>query len=270
MKNVLFLTSNCVALCAFILGTSAYAQPPSNDDFDSATIVVEPLPFNDNIDTSEATTAVDDPDCVGNGPTAWYAYTPFADSFVTANTFGSNYDTTLSVYSGSRGSLIQIACNDDFGGLQSRVDWEAQAGETYYLMVGAFASGPGGMLNFTVEEADPPLFSGVTINSATFTPKSGVATVDLTATFEEPVFVFFMDFELIQRSGQGSIVGQVFKELFEFTDALNIVVPFSDLFGAKGYVGGPAELCVNAAYDEPPLGFVVRKRCVDVRLKGGK
>jgi hypothetical protein len=68
-KNSLKFTSHCLALLAFLFATTVHAQPPPNDDFDSATIVVEPLPFNDNVDTSEATTAVDDPDCAGNVPT---------------------------------------------------------------------------------------------------------------------------------------------------------------------------------------------------------
>lgn len=270
MKNSLKFTSHCLALLAFLFATTVHAQPPPNDDFDSATIVVEPLPFNDGVDTTEATTAVDDPDCAGNGPTVWYAYTPSADGFLTANTFGSDYDTTLSLYTGSRGSLDQIACNDDFGSLQSRVDWEAEAGETYYLMVGAFGSGPGGLLNFAVEEGEPPLFTDLIVNSATVTPKTGVATVDVTATFAEPVFVLFTDASLIQRSGRGSIFGQAFKELFEVTDAVNVVLPFNDVFGAKGYIGGPAELCLTAIYDNPSLGTVAREKCVEIRLKGGK
>jgi hypothetical protein len=46
---------------------------------------------------------------------------------IEANTFGSDYDTTLSVYTGSRGALTQIACNDDADLLQSLVRFNATA-----------------------------------------------------------------------------------------------------------------------------------------------
>jgi hypothetical protein len=57
----------------------ALAAPPVNDDFDSATVVTEPLPFTDAIDTTEATTAPNDPDCAGNSPTVWYVFTTTQD-----------------------------------------------------------------------------------------------------------------------------------------------------------------------------------------------
>ena len=38
---------------------------------------------------------------------------------LTIDTFGSDYDTVLAVWTGSRGSLTNVACNDDSSGLQS-------------------------------------------------------------------------------------------------------------------------------------------------------
>ena len=61
------------------------------------------------------------PDCSGREPTVWYAFRPSAAVRVEANTFGSDYDTTLSVYTGARGDLAQLAC-DDTGGRQSQVE----------------------------------------------------------------------------------------------------------------------------------------------------
>ena len=122
----------------------AFAAAPSNDDFDDANVISE-LPFSDAVDTTDATTADDDPDCFGQGPTVWYEFTPEEDVNVRADTVGSDYDTILSVYTGSRGDLTQIACNEE------RVQFEAVAGETYFFMVGAFGSGPGGQLVFSAD-----------------------------------------------------------------------------------------------------------------------
>jgi hypothetical protein len=151
------LRSLAVTLLVLVgAGTSAaLAAPPPNDAFVNATTITS-LPFSDTQNTVEATTEPDDPDCYGNGPTVWYAFTPGTNMRIAANTFGSDYDTTLSVYTGGPGSFNQIACNDDAGSLQSRVVFDASAGETYFFMAGAFFGGPGGNLAFSVVEPSPP------------------------------------------------------------------------------------------------------------------
>jgi hypothetical protein len=138
-----------------VFSVDASAPPPSNDDFANA-LVIPALPFSDSADTTNATTAEDDPDCFGRGPTVWYEFTPEGDVLVSADTIGSDYDTTLSVYTGSRGALAQIACNDDAVDLQSVVQFEAAAGETYFFMVGAFGSKLGGRLVFSADTVAPP------------------------------------------------------------------------------------------------------------------
>jgi hypothetical protein len=127
-----------------------------HDDVGSAQTIAA-LPFLDAVNTADATTAADDPDdCVGTGPTVWYRFVPTSEARVSATTFGSGYDTGLSVYAGTRGRLVPLACNDDAGGgRQSRVMVGAAAGETLYFMVGAFASGPGGDLVFDLDLALP-------------------------------------------------------------------------------------------------------------------
>ena len=132
--------------------------PPANDDFDNA-ISIGAIPFSESRDTSQATSALDDPtNCFNNG-SVWYQFTPSANTTITAeaNTFGSGYDTTLGVYTGTRGALALVpgGCNDDFSGAQSRVVFDATGGTTYYFMLG-FCCGNGrvggGNLIFSLEE----------------------------------------------------------------------------------------------------------------------
>ncbi len=55
--------------------------------------------------------------------TVWYRYTAPSAQPLIIDTMGSDYDTVLVVWTGSRGSLTSVACNDDFGGtLQSTVE----------------------------------------------------------------------------------------------------------------------------------------------------
>jgi hypothetical protein len=56
----------------------AFAQAPGNDDFDNA-IVISEIPFSDETNTVEATSAADDPICTGEGHTVWYTFTPDRD-----------------------------------------------------------------------------------------------------------------------------------------------------------------------------------------------
>jgi len=148
--------------CPMLLVAAEEAVGPLNDDFDNATVVIEPLPIIDAIDTTHATTAADDPSCAGHGHTVWYAYTPSADITIKAHTLGSDYATTLSVYTGESGALTQIACDSGEGLGPAGVTVDATGGTTYYFMVASLGEEPGGALNFTViqqeeaEAGDPP------------------------------------------------------------------------------------------------------------------
>ncbi len=101
-------------------------------------------------DTTEATNTDNPGTCdtdLSTAPGVWYTFTmPFdSDYDVTADTFGSNYDTKLGVFFGDCGALICVAGNDnsDGGGLQSEVYFEGIAGETYYIYVTGFESEAG-------------------------------------------------------------------------------------------------------------------------------
>jgi hypothetical protein len=135
---------------------------PVNDDFNGA-IAVTRVGFTSRINTTQATTAADDPvpSCAngGQGPTVWYSFKSSRNKRVEVNTFGSDYDTDLMVYTGTRGNLTEVHCNDDAGnGVQSKVVLDAVAGTTYYVMVGAFASGPGGNLVFNLVNPSAEVF----------------------------------------------------------------------------------------------------------------
>lgn len=214
MRRSLVLAAVTIGLLGLVgLTGTAYAEP-SNDDFASATLVAEPLPFTDQISTADATTAAEDPYCAGRGATVWYSYTPTASGPVNANTFGSDYDTTLSVYTGQQAPLHQIQCNDDArrsGGLHSSVTWEAVAGTTYHLMAGSYYDRPGGNLSLTVKE---PLDIGVTVDAVGgVDPTTGVATVSGTVTCSDPLWLDVFG-RLHQRAGRQVNSGYFFDFVF--------------------------------------------------------
>jgi hypothetical protein len=151
-----------LALLVSTLPTVALAAAPANDDLANA-VVIGSLPFTDTRDTTEATTANDDPYslCSPNGQrrTVWYSFTPTSNVRLEAKTLGSDYDTILSVYSGSPGALFNVTCNDDLSypsALQSQVRFTAFAGQTYYFMIGAYSDTAGGNLTFTLASVPTP------------------------------------------------------------------------------------------------------------------
>ena len=143
------------------------AQPPANDDIANARQVSRRLPFSHGMDATEATLDLSDPSCYGKARTVWYRYEKPSSSDaakVVMKTYRSNYDTTLSVYQGSRSNLKQIACNNDAGSTrQSKVDFVAEPGKTYFVMVGSYRNAPAGQLLLTVKDAPLPLKLSVNI-----------------------------------------------------------------------------------------------------------
>ncbi len=134
------------------------APAPPNDNFANA-INITTLSFNDLQDSSGATTETADPTppCAqqftpaqgntgghSNGAynTIWYKFTPFFSANLDVDTFVSNYDTVLSIWTGTQGSLTNVACNDDSTSptpLQSQLQNVPLAvGTTYYIMVSSF------------------------------------------------------------------------------------------------------------------------------------
>ncbi|MCY1059326.1 hypothetical protein [Nannocystis sp. SCPEA4] len=189
----------------FLAARTASAQPPPNDNFANAT-VVPGLPYTDTEDTVDATREAGEPQptCVTNSHTVWYSFTPDADVSVDANTVGSDYDTTLTVYTGTFPSLTEIACNDDIDpsiNVQSALTFSATAGETYYIQVGSFeplfGGGTGGNLVFNLEQTqitlDITLDPNATVTSAGVATVSGTVfcssstTVDVSGTVEQKV-----------------------------------------------------------------------------------
>ncbi len=126
------------------------ASPP--DDNCSAATVIPAAPQTDFQSTAGATTEGTDPTppC-GNGSeakTVWYRFTaPASGGALTVDTFGSDYDTILSAWSGVCGQFTAWpgGCNDDFGTSQSQISVPVPGGQTLYLMVSAYF-GDGGSL----------------------------------------------------------------------------------------------------------------------------
>jgi len=147
---------------------------PLNDDINNATVIpASSSSFSRTYtqDTTNATTASDDPyfTCKGERKyhTVWYRITPTVDGTLTVDTNGSDYDTVLAVWRGSRGNLTSVGCDDDGGsGTQSYLRVDVRANTTYYIEVAGYGSGDAGNLTLHVSfgpaaDTTPPSISNI-------------------------------------------------------------------------------------------------------------
>jgi hypothetical protein len=193
-----------------------------------------------------------------------------------ANTFGSNYDTTLSVYTGTRATLTQLGCNDDSNGsTQSRVRFDATAGTTYYFMVSSLYRANPAFLTFNLVQAPPAFaFSSTVSQFGLVKANTGIATVNGTVTCNQPAYVYISG-ELKQLHGGTPVSGNFFTSV-----ACDGTTPWSvpvqtqtSLFHGRSvllYSGGNASVAGTAYAFDPESGeYVQRNFAVTIKLRGG-
>ena len=160
------------------------SSPPFNDDFDSAMDLSQDISdaisgengksmpytvaYPDTttvLDTMNATTAGDDPaiadcDIAPGTASVWYEYNPGGSTeTLTFDTEGSTYDTYLAIWTGDRGNLAPIACNNDSGsGSTSQVGAQFSGNDSYYIEAGEYngdlsGASVGGDLVLNISEA---------------------------------------------------------------------------------------------------------------------
>jgi len=144
------------SLLAFVTAGAAAAQ---NDECTGAIALL-----NNSVtafDNSTATSSVTPWPCVTaggiGGTDLWYSFTATSGNTVRVSLCGSGFDTLVQAFSGSCASLASIACNDDFCGLQSQINFVGVNGTTYFIRVGGWNSAVGvGTISITEQGPPPP------------------------------------------------------------------------------------------------------------------
>lgn len=148
MPSARSLAVAAAVLMGVLVPGVAQAAPPSNDDFDAAT-VVGALPYSVEQNTTESTKASDDPyGCRGYSVqgSAWFRYTATEDGLLRLKTEGSDRDLNVATFTGERGDLKQVwnafydGCTTDRA---TPLTFPAKAGTTYHFMVGGTSSAGG-------------------------------------------------------------------------------------------------------------------------------
>jgi hypothetical protein len=161
---ILATTRRLVALgLLFGLALAPAAGPTTaagaNDSFSSAKKITR-IPSTDSADTTDATRDSADPtptcgdptDSVGH--TVWYKLKRRKTTSVEADTFNSDYDTVLAVYTrAGTGEFTEVTCNDDQPPIgQSQVTFTGQRRTIYYIEVGSYGLKDAGHLAVSVKK----------------------------------------------------------------------------------------------------------------------
>jgi len=150
-----------------LFGTVPNPMAPANDQCSSATVITGTTAING---TTALATGTDITDC-GDGDSAdvWFRYTAPANGRVEAGTCGNDLDTTLAVFNSCSGGAA-VACDDNGCFLQSVVQWDVAAGQTYFIRLAGVDTTGFYRLQFNesvVEHSDTPVeltynFNGMT------------------------------------------------------------------------------------------------------------
>lgn len=127
---------------------SGCVATPTNNHFACA-IAVGSLPYTRDQSTADATLEPGETRCYPMTGTVWFKYVAGFSGDVAVETRGSNFDTGLGVYTGTRvDALTSVGCNDQGWNRSdptSRVTFPASEGTTYWIQAGGTAGATGNL-----------------------------------------------------------------------------------------------------------------------------
>jgi len=179
----LFWMNNTLVAATHGRGLFKAVVLPVNDEFNNAE-AISTLPMLKTRDISQATTASDDPilNCMGTKGlnSVWYSFTPSSDGVLTANTFGSGYDTVLALWKGTRGHLTSMNCSDDYVTTAgpSQIKSLLKAGRTYYLEVVKYLDPP-------ADKTSNPIHGGDQLPEKVLVAATSAGDLTLNVSFAE-------------------------------------------------------------------------------------
>lgn len=171
--NIIEMKNITSILSALFLGSLCWGQASSDSCLDASTATPITTTGMYSVTLVDGT-EIPDPICASNGAGAtngeWFRFTPSTSEYITVSSDSnilpqnSGVDTRVHIYSGSCGSLVCVAGDDDSGaGFTSEVGFNTIAGETYYIAWDDRWDDTG--FDFMVSVSSPPVQPPVTFSS---------------------------------------------------------------------------------------------------------
>ena len=151
---------NALDLVGYSIGLPAPSRPANNDMASAINLTTASGTLAGN--NTNATREAGEPNHAGfmGDKSVWYKWTSTVTGTMTVDTIGSNFDTTLGVYTGTSVSqLTTIAQNDDISDIDkdSRVQFGVTTGITYLIAADGWNGEYGNItLNWTANSGPPP------------------------------------------------------------------------------------------------------------------
>jgi fibronectin type 3 domain-containing protein len=229
---------------------TATAVPVANDNIDTPQQILMPSPLNftTTLDVSNASRAYDDPifPCTNSMgyKTVWFVYQPLFDGLLSLETTNSNYDTVLGVWSGTRGSLTSIACNDDFSypsSVSSKIsDLAVNRDQIYYVEVASYSLIGSAQLNLKVSMKIP--------TPSNFTASDGTSATGIVLNWDAVQGVEnYKIFRATSLTGTKTLLGKVTENTYTDSNASS-----GDMF-AYWVAACSGEVCSD--YSNSDTGF---------------
>lgn len=155
---------------AFTIALESPSPPPSNDDcFNATTLIVgnsnaeNVVSTTNNDATNSGITPIPSCGTYNNARDIWFTAQVPSSGLLTVETLntGSGIDTAISIYTGSCGSLTEVACNDDIdlgsGNYYSLINLTNLANATVYIRVWAYNDETTGSFGIVAYSPECPL-----------------------------------------------------------------------------------------------------------------
>jgi len=141
---------------AGLLGLAAAAFAQGSDSCATPTVVsgIGNFAFSN---TTATQGSQGQPACAPLFRDVWFTWTaPASDQFELNDCGLAGWDTVFAVYSGAGCPTAPfLSCNDDGCGLQSRLSFQAVAGQSYTFQLGSYSSGGNGTGSFQIAQGGP-------------------------------------------------------------------------------------------------------------------
>jgi hypothetical protein len=142
---------------AFTLNWALVVPPPANDECATATVISGngPFAYDNRFATPTTATAPTSTCQTSQSKDIWYRWTSAGAGTVNVDTCGGpTWDSVITIYTGSCGTLTEIACDDDTcvtPALGSSLSFTAACTTTYYIRISSFGTSIGvtGTFNLT-------------------------------------------------------------------------------------------------------------------------
>lgn len=260
------IPSSLVLLFSLMYATPALAAAPLNDTYTGRT-VIGGLPYNQTLDTAEATSDADEAalgaECGAPASDAgvWYELTAASDATILIDVSASTYTAGVAVTTGVPGAFGPLeACGP------GSVLFAATSGTTYVIMVfddQLDGAGNGGTLELSVSEAPPPPEVDVTIDPiGHFDSKTGTVTLTGTIACDDGAFAS-LDASVRQPVGRFVVSGYGFTEVACDGTAQSWSM---EVFGESGqFKGGTADAVVFGWACTFDCGFDMQEASIRLR-----